>query len=714
MIKIKINNLEYLVKSDISVLEACKYVGVEISRFCYHEMLSVAGNCRMCLVEVEKSPKPVASCALPVSNDMQLYLDTPLVKKARENVLEALLLNHPLDCPICDQGGECDLQDQTKLFGSDHSRFFTNKRGVEDKECGLLIKTIMTRCIHCTRCVRFGSEIAGVDFLGTLNRGGTTEIGGYIQEIFNSEISGNVIDLCPVGALTSKPYAFKTRPWEIRSNEGIDLTDSSGSNIYVNFKKSEVIRILPKNNSAINESLISDKARFSYDSVKNQRLKNIFQTNRTTFQRDEYLHLVPKHFDESLQDEYTRSLFENYEDFHLEGWEVFYEVIYDSMSNNNKSILFLINQELDFEALNVLRKLTDNLRGNIKIKSVSTTNAENYNSFLNVYNDQIKDLKNDSKVGFLISTNLRLESSVLNTKIRNKYSNLNFNLFGTGLKFKSSFPTEFFNLNVSKTLEAFEGKNPFLSKALISFKNPIVLFGNSFQKRFYYFITVFIFLKKIIPTARILDIKLSCNTSGNELLNIKTVNKSDFLNSNVIVAINLDDTTFLRKYLLSYKNPILWFNSHDSELAMKKATVLIPTATQFEEEGVFFSLEYRPQKNLETFCVVSFFRDNFRNNTRTTKDILKSLDSEQQSVEKWGGFSYTKELVETSKLFTHLKNRILTSKNIKKFDKSNNSLVSFYPFKSTVENFYSTNGFTKNSLTMMNCKKEAIKKQTNF
>jgi NADH dehydrogenase (ubiquinone) Fe-S protein 1 len=279
MLKIKINNLEFLVKPHISVLEACKFLGIDIPRFCYHETLSVAGNCRMCLVEVEKSPKPVASCALPVSNNMQLYVDTPLVKKARENVLETLLLNHPLDCPICDQGGECDLQDQAKLFGGDYSRFFGGKRGVEDKECGPLIKTIMTRCIHCTRCVRFGSEIAGVDFLGTLNRGGSTEIGGYIQDIFNSEISANVIDLCPVGALTSKPYAFKARPWEIRSHESIDLTDSTGSNIYVNFKESEIIRILPKNNSEINKNLISNKARFSYDSVKIQRLQKIFYKN---------------------------------------------------------------------------------------------------------------------------------------------------------------------------------------------------------------------------------------------------------------------------------------------------------------------------------------------------------------------------------------------------------------------------------------------------
>jgi len=276
MFTIKINNFDYFVKSDISVLEACKFIGINIPRFCYHESLSIAGNCRMCLVEIEKSIKPVASCALPISNNMVIFTDSPLVKKARENVLETLLLNHPLDCPICDQAGECDLQDQTKKLGSDYSRFFINKRSVEDKFCGPLIKTIMTRCIHCTRCVRFCTEIAGIDFLGTLNRGGVTEIGSYFSDTFFSEISGNLIDLCPVGALTAKPYAFKFRPWELKSLESIDLTDSFGSNIYVNFKESEILRVLPKNNINLNGTIISDKTRFSHDSVLNNRIKTIY------------------------------------------------------------------------------------------------------------------------------------------------------------------------------------------------------------------------------------------------------------------------------------------------------------------------------------------------------------------------------------------------------------------------------------------------------
>ena len=212
MISLKINGSTFLVKSSISVLEACKFVGVEVSRFCYHELLSISGNCRMCLVELDKSPKPVASCVTLVTPGMQVFVSTPFVKKARELVVEMLLINHPLDCPICDQGGECDLQDQSVVFGSDRGRFYEFKRSVEDKDCGPLIKTIMNRCIHRTRCVRFSNEVAGVNILGVTGRGSKMEIGFYIENLMNSELSGNVIDLCPVGALTSKPFSFTSRP----------------------------------------------------------------------------------------------------------------------------------------------------------------------------------------------------------------------------------------------------------------------------------------------------------------------------------------------------------------------------------------------------------------------------------------------------------------------------------------------------------------------
>eukprot|EP00064_Thunnus_orientalis_P008173 superscaffoldBa00000955_g8196 len=247
-------------------------VGVQIPRFCYHERLSVAGNCRMCLVEIEKAPKPVAACAMPVMKGWNILTNSEKTRKAREGVMEFLLANHPLDCPICDQGGECDLQDQSMQFGSDRSRFTEGKRAVEDKNIGPLIKTIMTRCIQCTRCVRFASEIAGVEDLGTTGRGNNLQIGTYVEKMFMSELSGNVIDVCPVGALTSKPYAFTARPWETRKTESIDVLDAVGSNIVVSTRGGEVMRVMPRLNEDVNEEWISDKTRFAYDGLKRQRL----------------------------------------------------------------------------------------------------------------------------------------------------------------------------------------------------------------------------------------------------------------------------------------------------------------------------------------------------------------------------------------------------------------------------------------------------------
>jgi len=288
MPKLIIDGAEIEVEDGITLIQACEQAGVEIPRFCYHERLSIAGNCRMCLVEVAGMPKPIASCALGV-NDMRpgpngeppvIHTKSATVKKAREGVMEFLLINHPLDCPICDQGGECDLQDQAMAYGVDGSRFKENKRAVEDKNIGPLIKTIMTRCIHCTRCVRFMTEVAGVEELGMTGRGEDVEITTYLEQGMMSEMSGNVIDLCPVGALTSRPYAFAARPWELRKTESIDVMDAIGSSIRVDTRGREVMRFLPRNHDDVNEEWISDKTRFVWDGLKTQRLDQPFVRTR--------------------------------------------------------------------------------------------------------------------------------------------------------------------------------------------------------------------------------------------------------------------------------------------------------------------------------------------------------------------------------------------------------------------------------------------------
>ena len=267
-----IDGIQVTVEPGTTVLQACELAGKEIPRFCYHERLTIAGNCRMCLVEQEKAPKPIASCAMPAADNMVIKTDTPLVKKAREGVMEFLLINHPLDCPICDQGGECDLQDQSMGYGKGSSRYDENKRAVTDKYMGPLVETVMTRCIQCTRCIRFAQEVAGVPELGAIGRGEDMQITTYLQQAMTSELSGNVIDLCPVGALTSKPYAFTARSWELRKTESIDAMDAVGANIRVDVRGREVMRVLPRLNEDVNEEWLSDKSRFAYDGLRNRRL----------------------------------------------------------------------------------------------------------------------------------------------------------------------------------------------------------------------------------------------------------------------------------------------------------------------------------------------------------------------------------------------------------------------------------------------------------
>jgi NADH-quinone oxidoreductase subunit G len=272
MVKMVVDGMEIEVAPGSTVMQACEQAGAEIPRFCYHERLSIAGNCRMCLVEVEKAPKPIASCAYPIAEGMVVKTDTPMVRQARRGVMEFLLINHPLDCPICDQGGECDLQDQSFAYGMDHSRYAENKRAVKDKNLGPLVKTVMTRCIQCTRCIRFATEIAGVSELGATSRGEDMEIGTYVEKALTSELSGNLIDICPVGALTSKPYAFVARPWELQKTDSLDVMDALGTPIRIDARGPEVLRILPRVDDALNEEWLSDKARFAFDGLKRRRL----------------------------------------------------------------------------------------------------------------------------------------------------------------------------------------------------------------------------------------------------------------------------------------------------------------------------------------------------------------------------------------------------------------------------------------------------------
>jgi len=271
--KLKVDGIEVEVPAGATVLQACELAGKEIPRFCYHERLSIAGNCRMCLVEVKPGPpKPQASCALPAAENQEVFTNSPMVKHAREGVMEFLLINHPLDCPICDQGGECDLQDQSLAYGRGHSRYDENKRAVTEKYMGPIVKTVMTRCIQCTRCIRFAEEVAGVEEIGAIGRGEDMQIVSYLEGAVTSELSGNVVDLCPVGALTSKPYAFEARPWELKKTLTIDVMDAVGTNIRLDSRGRQVLRCLPRINEDVNEEWASDKTRHAVDGLVRKRL----------------------------------------------------------------------------------------------------------------------------------------------------------------------------------------------------------------------------------------------------------------------------------------------------------------------------------------------------------------------------------------------------------------------------------------------------------
>ena len=665
MIKVEINSLEFFLNKSISVLEACKFAGINVPRFCYHETLSVAGNCRMCLVEVFNSPKPVASCALPLLNNMKIFVDTPLVKKARENVIETLLLNHPLDCPICDQGGECDLQDQTKIFGNASSRFFFNKRVLEDKYCGPLIKTIMTRCIHCTRCIRFGSEIAGVEYLGTLNRGTQTEIGGYISDFFTSEISGNVIDLCPVGALTSKPYAFKARPWELRITENIDLTDNFGANIFVNSKESEIVRIIPKINKCINNGIITDKARFSYDFLKKMRIHKIFKKETNEYRV-------------------------------LSDWSL---VLNEFESILDKKILFVIDTNLDVSGLNLLKSLSFK-NPSISIKTIKK-NSINDNVFYHLFKNNIKCFNKNSKICLLVSSNIKIESAILNTKLRIKYLNEDFKLFGVGLKYNSNFHIDFINLSIYSFINLIESKYNPLSSVLLKFKLPLILIGESLFKRGLTELNILKYLKKFIPSAIIFTINSSCNEEGLNLLNIPVLCKNSLLNADILVGVNLDTTSFLFKSFVHYKKDFIWFNTHGSIIS-SKARYILPVFSPFEEEKYVLNIEQRPQKGLKVF--------NGLGNARSLNKILTLLVKEER---KNNFLFYLEEICSKNFLFdkiNYFSLKFIVEKNY--FQPYN--YVSKLPLKSIFEDFYLSNKYTKKSLTMLKCSQELRKLSHNF
>lgn len=437
-----------IVNNSMTILQACESANILVPKFCYHERLSIAGNCRMCLVEIDKAPKLVASCAMPVIQNMVIHTNSLAVKKAREGILEFLLINHPLDCGICDQAGECDLQEQSKGFGSDRGRFHENKRAVQDFECGPLIKTIMSRCIHCTRCVRFANEIIGMPDLGTTGRGGALEINLYIKKLFKSEFSGNLIDLCPVGALTSKPYTFTARSWELKSIESIDVLDGIGSNIRLDTRGYELMRILPRLNENINEEWISDKTRFAFDGLRQQRLyEPLLKGSDGTFVVIQWKHAINLIFEQLNKIKFPNKLGA------------------------------IIGAQADLESVILLNYLIKKYNGNF-IDFTDFDFLEIDFRFSYLFNSGFKNIEN-ADVCLLLGVNPRIEGAILSLRLRKRYLSGNFKIASFGSYFDVSFPIYNLGSTVSTFLKFIEGRHIF-SKYFSKAKNPIVIIGQSF------------------------------------------------------------------------------------------------------------------------------------------------------------------------------------------------------------------------------------------
>ena len=573
MPKLKVNNIEVEVEDGLTVLQACEKAGVEIPRFCYHEKLSIAGNCRMCLVEMEKSPKPVASCAMPAAEGMNIKTNTEFVEKARKGVMEFLLANHPLDCPVCDQGGECDLQDQSMFYGVDKSRFKENKRQVPEKNMGPLIKTQMTRCIHCTRCVRFATEIAGVEELGAIGRGEDMQITTYLEQSMQSELSANVVDLCPVGALTSKPYVFEARPWELKKTESIDVMDAIGSNIRVDTYGWEVKRILPRINEDINEEWISDKTRHACDGLSNQRLDTPYIKYNGKFEKA--------------------------------SWSEVFNIIKSKFKNTDKEkICGLTGDLVNMETLYIFKEFFNKTLGSQNLESrdnhtyLNPEKRENY-----LFNSSINGIEEADFI-FLLGTNPRFEATILNARIRKSYLQNKTKIISLNEMGDLTFPYQSLDGNTETVKKIIEGKHE-VSDLIKQAKKPMVIMGQSALKSKsskYIFESIKQFLEE--------NNKLSIDWNALNVIseNASTVGAFDLgiyktTNGDNEVLKELEDHKFEIVYLLGLdninfvkKNEFIIYQGSHGDKGAEMADIILPGATYIEQNGYFTNLEGKLQK----------------------------------------------------------------------------------------------------------------------
>ncbi|CCJ28353.1 unnamed protein product [Pneumocystis jirovecii] len=574
-VEIEIDGKPIMIEQGSVLIQACEKAGIQIPRFCYHERLQIAGNCRMCLVEVEKAPKPVASCAMPVMPGMKIRTNSQMVHKAREGVMEFLLANHPLDCPICDQGGECDLQDQSMRYGSDRGRFYEHvgKRAVEDKDLGPLIKTTMTRCIHCTRCVRFANELAGAAELGTTGRGNDMQIGTYLQTHLNSEMSGNIIDLCPVGALTSKPYAFRARPWELKRTDSIDIHDAVGSSISVNSRGLEVMRILPRLNNDVNEEWINDKTRFANDGLKIQRLEiPLIRKN------DKY---IPATWDQALCE---------------------ISSAYKRISPIGDEFKAISGHLADAESLVCLKDLTNRL-GSENLALDQPKGNEPLPHGIDIrtnylFNSTIRGVEKADFI-LLVGTNPRHEAAVLNSRIRKSWlrSN-NIEIAMVGENPLTTYHYEYIGDNAIALKDALNGN---IGKKLKGCKKPMIIIGSAVAEQpdaKFIYETIGKFINKnknIFLTSEwngynVLQ-RVASRNAAYDIGFVTSSPKTVSVRPKFIYLLGADE--FAAKDIP--EDSFVVYQGHHGDLGAQYADVILPSCAYTEQSGTYVNLEGRTQ-----------------------------------------------------------------------------------------------------------------------
>ncbi|KAM9380313.1 NADH-ubiquinone oxidoreductase 75 kDa subunit, mitochondrial isoform 1-T2 [Phaethornis superciliosus] len=684
-IEVFVDGHPVLVNPGTTVLQACEKAGVQIPRFCYHDRLSVAGNCRMCLVEIEKAPKPVAACAMPVMKGWNILTNSEKSRKAREGVMEFLLANHPLDCPICDQGGECDLQDQSMMFGSDRSRFREGKRAVEDKNIGPLVKTIMTRCIQCTRCIRFASEIAGVDDLGTTGRGNDMQVGTYVEKMFMSELSGNIIDICPVGALTSKPYAFTARPWETRKVESVDVLDAVGSNIVVSTRTGEVMRILPRVHEDINEEWISDKTRFAYDGLKRQRLTQPMIKNE-------------------------KGLF-----VHASWEDVLARVAGVLHAVKGNEVAAIVGGLVDAEALIALKDLLNRVNCDVlcteevfPTDGAGTDLRSNY-----LLNSKIVGVE-DADVLLLVGTNPRFEAPLFNARIRKSWLHNDLQVALVGSPVNLTYTYEHLGESPQILQDLASGKHAF-SKVLDQAKKPMVVVGSAALQR-----TdggaIHAAVSTIAQNARtksgvdsdwkVLNIlhRVASQVAALDLgfkPGVEAIRKNP---PKVLYLLGADSGCITRQDLP--QDCFIIYQGHHGDVGAPMADVILPGAAYTEKAGTYVNTEGRAQQTRVAVTPPGMAREDWKI-IRAVSELAgmtlpyENLDEIRKRLEEVSPNLVRYDDVEEANYFSQ-------ANELSKLVKQQLLADPLVPPQVTIKDFYMTDSISRASQTMAKCVKAVV------